>query len=284
MNPLPVVLADVRRTWPAILAVVATIAASTAMGVGITVTERAVRRGSSEVAAPFDLLVGARGSPTQLVLTSVYLQPALLELIPGEILQRLQAEPGAAWTAPLVFGDSYQGIPIIGSSLELVTLGGTRHLAKGRAFTAEREVVVGASVPLGIGETFEPAHGLPAGSSQPDHERLHEGFRYVVVGRLHPLGTPWDRAVIAPVEALWALHSRPGAHPEGSERIGPPWAGPRVPDVSAVVVKPWSVADAYRLRARYRTGPARRSSRPRYWSTCMQGWEMPVTSCAWWQG
>jgi putative ABC transport system permease protein len=254
MNPLPLVLADVRRAWPAVLAVVAVIAASTAMAVGITVTERALRRGSTEAAAPFDLLVGARGSPTQLVLTSVYLQPALLELLPGEILQRLQTEPGAVWTAPLVFGDSYRGIPIIGSSPELVTLGGRRPLSEGRTFMAQREVVVGASVPLQIGEAFEPAHGLPAGSFPSDRERLHEGFRYVVVGRLPPLGTPWDRAVIAPVEALWALHSRPGAHPEGLERIGPPWTGPRVPGVSAVVVKPRSVADAYRLRARYRTG------------------------------
>src|SRR5262249_54735053 len=147
-----------------------------------------------------------------LVLTSVYLQPALLELIPGEILQRLQAEPGAAWTAPLVFGDSHGGIPTIGSSPGLATLGGTRRLPERRAFTAEREVDVGASVPLRIGEAFEPAHGLPAGPSQLDHDRLHEGFRYVVVGRLPPLGTPWDRAVIAPVEAVWALHSRPGAH------------------------------------------------------------------------
>jgi putative ABC transport system permease protein len=153
-----------------------------------------------------------------------------------------------------VFGDSYRGFLIIGSSPAFVTLGETRPLAEGRGFAARREVVVGAAVPLRIGEAFEPAHGLPTGRAESDEEHGHEGFQYVVVGRLRPLGTPWDRAIIAPVEALWALHSVPTGHPEGDERVGPPWTGPEVPGVAAVVVKVRSVADAYRLRARYRTG------------------------------
>ena len=82
----------------------------------------------------------------------------------------------------------------------------------------------------------------------------HAGFTYRVVGRMPRLGTPWDRAVLAPVEALWRVHARPLGHPRGDERIGPPWEGSDLAGASAIVVKPRSVADAYRLRARYRAG------------------------------
>ena len=82
-----------------------------------------MRRGSTQAAAAFDLLIGARGSPTQLVLTAVYLQPAALDLVPGRILQQLQADAGVAYVAPIAFGDYYRRFPIVGSSTDLLTQG-----------------------------------------------------------------------------------------------------------------------------------------------------------------
>src|SRR5262249_3486861 len=64
---------------------------------------------------------------------------------------------------------------------------------------------------------------------------------------------PWDRVIVAPVEALWTVHARGTGHSAGSVRIGPPWDAHEVSGVSAIVVKPRSVADAYRLRGRYRS-------------------------------
>src|SRR5262249_23487435 len=64
----------------------------------------------------------------------------------------------------------------------------------------------------------------------------------------------WARPIVAPIEAPWRLHAPPTGHPDGDSRVGPPWEGPEIPGVAAVVVKPRSVADAYRLRARYRGG------------------------------
>jgi putative ABC transport system permease protein len=137
----------------------------------------------------------------------------------------------------------------VGSSADFVTAGGTRPLREGRVFSAMREVVVGAEAPLRVGDAFAPTHGHPAGEGS-----VHEGFRYVVVGRMPRLGGPWDHAIVAPVEALWRLHARPTGHGAGVERVGPPWDGAELAGVSAIVVKPRSVADAYRLRARYREG------------------------------
>ena len=251
INPLPLVLADIRRSRLAVAAVIALIAVAVALGVAVSCQERALRVGSAAAAAPFDLLIGAKGSPTQLVLTTVYLQPALLDLVPGEALAALASESGVAYAAPLVFGDSYRGFPVVGSTADFLTRGNQVHPAEGRLFGSDREVVVGAHVPLEVGARFAPVHGQPAHGGAGRDSPEHTGFQYTVVGRMPGVGSAWDRAIVAPVEALWALHARPRGHPPGSEQIGPPWSAAHLSAVSAIVVKPRSVADAYRLRARH---------------------------------
>jgi len=252
MNPLPVVLADLRQSRGGALAIVALIGVAVALGVAVTAEERALRAGTARAADDFDLLVGARGSPIQFVLASVYLEPAPLDLVSGQVLGRLQDEAGTVFVAPLVFGDSHRGFPIVGSTSDFVTRGGARRLAEGRVFATAHEVVVGADVPVQVGASFVSTHGRPRDQREAEGAHVHEGFSYVAVGRLPRLGSAWDRAIVAPVESLWRLHSRPSGHREGSERLGPPWEGDQIAGASAIVVKPQSVADAYRLRARYR--------------------------------
>ena len=252
INPLPIVMADIRRSRAGVLAVIALIAIAVALGVAVSCQERALRIGSARASDAFDLVIGARGSSTQLVLTTVYLQPALLDLMPGDALKTLGSDSGVVYAAPLVFGDSYRSFPVVGSTTDFVTRGGRIEPAEGRLFTADREVVVGVDVPLAVGERFTPVHGQPVEAGARRDVHVHGGFEYTVVGRMPRLGSPWDRAIVAPVEALWALHARPRGHAPGSERIGPPWDGAEVGGVSAVVVKPRSVADAYRLRTRHR--------------------------------
>src|SRR5262245_61002342 len=166
INPLPLVLADLRQSAAGAVAIVALVAVAVALGVVTTAEERALRTGTARAADAFDLLVGARGSPTQLVLTAVYLEPTFLDLVPGRALEQIQRESGVDYAAPLVFGDSYQGDPIVGSTVDFVTRGGTREVAEGRVFRAEREVVLGADVSLAVGESFVPDHGRSARSRE----------------------------------------------------------------------------------------------------------------------
>jgi putative ABC transport system permease protein len=270
MNPLPLVLGEIRNGLGSFLAVTLLIALAVALGVAVSAQERALRRGSAAAAAPFDLVVGAPGSPTQLVLTTVYLQPAALELVPGSVLRRLQDDPGIAYAAPIAFGDFYRGSPIVGTTVDFLTAGGTRKLAAGSAFARVHEAVVGAAVALTPGDSFEPVHGVAEEPGGDEH--VHHGSHYVVTGRMPRLGTAWDHAILVPIEAMWRVHALPSGHAEASPpgadhdgedhdedaadaaiRIGPPWGGP-VPGTPAILVKPKTVADAYRLRAAYRGG------------------------------
>ena len=251
INPLPIVRAELRRSWAATIAAVTLIALAAALGIAVSAQERALRAGSALAAEPFDVVVGVRGSPTQLVLGVVYLQPGPLELLPGEMLARLAADAGIAWAAPLAFGDSHLGSPIVGTTADLVTRGGAVWPAHGRVFTTRHEAVIGVDVPLGLGARFVPAHGAPSTAAEPD-ATLHDGVEYQVVGVLPRLGTPWDRAILVPIEAVWRLHARPTGHPSDATRVGPPWETGAA-GASAIVIKAASVADAYRLRGAFRT-------------------------------
>jgi putative ABC transport system permease protein len=249
INPLPVVVAELRRSRAGAIAMIGLIAVAAALGVAVSAQERALRQGSARAADQFDLLIGRRGSPTQLVLASVYLQSDAIDLVSGETLGRLQSESGVARVVPLIFGDSYRGRPVVGASADFVTDGGRRPLAEGRVFAAMREVVIGADMPLRIGDSITSNHG-----HTDDEGLIHTGFDYIVVGRMRPFGTPWDRAIVAPVEALWRIHARPTGHDRGVDRIGPPWKADELSGASVIVVTPRSVADAYRLRSKYRDG------------------------------
>ncbi|WP_018263314.1 ABC transporter permease [Methylobacterium sp. WSM2598] len=268
------VLADLRRLWAASLVIVLLVALSTALGVAVTLQERALRLGSARAADRFDLVVGAPGSEVQLVLSAVFLQPAPLPLVPGDVLARLSGDPRVAWAAPVGFGDSYRGHPIVGTTTRLVegVAGGIRD---GRPFRAEGEAVAGSAVDLPLGTALHPMHGS-GGEPGP----THAGATYRLVGRLSPTGTAWDRAILVPIQAVWHVHGLGQDHGQdhgqehglGQERgrAGPDGEAAHgridaqapldetfdhdLPGLPAILVKPTSFAAAYKLRQEYRGG------------------------------
>lgn len=227
------ILADLRRLWAASLVIILLVALASALGVGITLQERALRLGSARAADKFDLVIGAAGSETQLVLSSVFLQPAPLPLLPGDILPKLKQDPRVAFAAPIGFGDSFKTYPVVGSTPDLINALNNGAAPDGHAPAGEHDAVIGSAVDLTIGQSFEPMHGAAG-----DAGHVHTEFTYQVAGRLMPTGTAWDRAIIVPIEAVWEIH---GLHAEETP-----------PGVPAILVKPRTIADAYKLRGEYR--------------------------------
>jgi putative ABC transport system permease protein len=251
MNPWRLVRASLRRHWLTNLVFVLLIAVSVGLGVGLISQERALRKGSAAAADKFDLIVAAPGSQTQLTLTAVYLQPASVELIKGEVLAGILQEERAEFVAPLAFGDSHAGFPIIGTIAVFVEhLSGG--LQQGRLFQTVNEVVIGSDVPLATGSHFSPGHG----HGEEAGETVHGGTELEIVGRMQRTGTPWDRAIVGAVESVWRVHALPVGHdPNGprADSIGPPFDPDYLPGVPALVIKPETFAAAYGLRNQYRT-------------------------------
>lgn len=256
-NPFPVVRADLRRNRLLVLVTLLLVALSVAAGIAVISQERALRQGSARAADDFDLLVGAPGSPTQLVLTAVYLRPQATPLLDGDILEKTSTTRGVKYAAPIAFGDNWQGYPVIGTIADFANRGGRLQPSEGRVFRQRGEAVIGAAVKLPLGATLSPQHGLHHDDDDDDDgdhpDQAHAAMHYTVVGRLPPRHNVWDSAILVPVEDVWAVHGLPNGHEAGeSARIGPPWNAARLPGVPAIAIKPDSIAAAYGLRGQFR--------------------------------
>ena len=222
MYPLPMVWADLKAMRLGGLIAVGLIALAVALGVAVGAQERALRQASARAADDFPLVIGAPGSASQLMLTTVYLQPAALGLLPGAMLAKVLADPRAAVAAPVAVADIVRGHPLVGTTAAFASRWGRLQPTEGRLFANEHEAVVGARARFTVGETVTPSH---------------DGTILTIVGRLPPTGTAWDGAVIMPIEGLWEMHGNGHQTP---------------PPVPAIVVKPAGIAQANQLRADYR--------------------------------
>lgn len=255
------ILSDLRRFWAGVVAVVMLVAFASALGMAVRIEERALRLGSARAADRFDVVIGAPGSETQLILSSVFLQPSPLTLIPGAVLKSLSEDPRVEFAAPVGFGDSYRSHQIVGTTAEFIAKSGFG-IAEGDNFTDAFDAVTGAHVPVPIGTTIHPLHGAAE-----EAVGAHAEISYRIVGRMAETATPWDRAILVPIKGVWRTHGLGGEHGHESdgnenegrrtheaeaEHIGPPWQQD-LPGVPAILVKPKTIANAYQLRGEYRT-------------------------------
>ncbi|HXP96910.1 MAG TPA: FtsX-like permease family protein [Telmatospirillum sp.] len=259
MNPWPIILADLRNLRWIAWAVPLVVAVAIAIGIAVSAQDQALRTASARAADDFDLLVGAPGSQTQLVLTSVYLQAEAVGLIDGGLLNRLNDDPRVAAAAPIAFGDVVHGYPVVGTTPAFVTRWGRLKPADGRSFTEENEAVVGANVALALGATVTPSHGMAHNGAlgeegAEEHAHQHEHAQYHIVGRLPRLNSPWDWAILVPIESVWEIHGLGNGHAVDEAPLGSRFDAPSIPGVPAIVIKPKSVAAAYELRSEYRKG------------------------------
>lgn len=154
MNPLMLIKGELRRSFGGILALALVLALSLSLGVGVSMTERAVRQGTARAGDAFDLLVGAQGSSVQLMLGAVYLRPQSLPLVPGGAVTEILTQEGVVWAAPLAFGDRWNASPLVGTTTDMVTLGGNRTLAQHRTKPYSARVS-----PCGSERRFPPCTG-----------------------------------------------------------------------------------------------------------------------------
>lgn len=226
---------------------VAVVALSTALSIGVIAQERALRIGAADAAAKFGIVVSAPGSELTMLLAAVYLQPSNVPLLNGDIYARIASHPQVAIAAPIAFGDSHEGAPVVGTIAAFVShLGGGA--LEGRGFARSGEAVIGAAIALEIGDTFTPAHGHGASADKD----AHDGFDITVVGRMPTTGSPWDRAILIPVETVWEVHGLANGHAlDEGDRIGPPFVPELFPGTPAVIVQTKEFWANYPLRAEF---------------------------------
>jgi putative ABC transport system permease protein len=164
----------------------------------------------SRDARGLDLVIGAKGSPLQLVLASIYHVDFPTGNIPLAEAERWAAHPLVAQAIPLALGDSLAGFRIVGTEPAYAAHYGAE-LVAGRLWQEPFEATLGASVAartgLAVGDRFVGSHGLAPGGPE------HGEQRYTVVGVLAPSASVLDRIVLTPIESVWLAHGME-PHPE----------------------------------------------------------------------
>ena len=150
-----------------------------------------------------DLVVGAKGSPLQLILSSIYHIDIPTGNIPLAAQAQLRQNRMVKKVIPLALGDSFKGFRIVGTTTDYVAHYNAS-LAQGKLFDTPMQAVLGAQAAartgLAVGARFVGSHGL-AGEGD-----SHGEAPFTVVGILQPTGTVLDRLVLTPVESVWQVH------------------------------------------------------------------------------
>ena len=227
MNPrLPTALLlaarGLRQHAAASLCAIALLALATGGAIAALGLRDASARAFAAGAGPFDAVLGARGSPLQIVLASLYHLEAAPGLVPAAEVEKLASHPAVAHAIPLALGDNHEGWRLVGATPELFApelwrghATPPRLLPGGRLFTAgTQEIVAGsqaaAALGLSVGSHLTPTHGLDyAAETAEDHAHEEE---FTVVGLLAPTGTPLDRVLWAPTHAIQHLGGHDPAH------------------------------------------------------------------------
>ncbi|MFA6688924.1 MAG: FtsX-like permease family protein [Sphaerochaetaceae bacterium] len=268
-NPFPVIFADMKKNIVSSVGVLLLLAFACSVQFTANAFIRNLIDSAASASDDYDLVVGAPGSKLDLVMASVFLRSEeSLPLLDGSYIGRLEADPRVASLSPLVFADSYQGLPIVGVGEQFPAIRSSLRLADGTWPVDTFDAVVGADVPLAVGDEFHSVH--EGGGNAHGHDHDHDA--YTVAGKLDRSGTPWDRAIVVPYVSLWEVH---GYHvhdeyghdghdhvEEGSSDLSAALhasvadhdeaAGHDLPGVSAILVKPADFASAYALRSEYR--------------------------------
>ena len=161
--------------------------------------------------AGIDLVVGAKGSPLQLMMSSMYHISSPTGNVPlGSVKAFLNpAHPYISLGVPLSLGDSYRGRRIVGTRPTFLQLYDAE-VTEGTMWTQPMDIVAGASAArelgLQLGDTFRSSHGL----IEDDDLTHRDAPPFRVVGILAPTGTVADLILLTPTESLWAVHDTHG--------------------------------------------------------------------------
>ena len=161
-----------------------------------------------------DLVLGAQGSPLQLILSSVY----QVDTPPGNIsydsAKVWMNHPFVEKAIPLAFGDNYRGYKILGTTTDYLAKYNAK-VIDGVLFEKNFEVVVGSEIAkklnLQVGEEFFGSHG------DAEEGEVHENYAYKVVGIASKTGKVVDNLIICTIPTVWQMHHQHKEKPPHGE-------------------------------------------------------------------
>lgn len=156
----------------------------------------------------YDVLIGEKGSSTQLALNTFFFYDVPIGNIDLDYYTNLQNDPRVNTVVPISMGDNYKGYKIIGTTQDYFS-NPIFKIKSGNWYRNIGEVIIGQTVAkktgLKIGAQFTGMHGITS-TEEHFHDETHDSFKYTVVGILDFSGTPNDIAVFTNIQSVWSVH------------------------------------------------------------------------------
>ncbi|QEE49386.1 FtsX-like permease family protein [Flavobacterium alkalisoli] len=163
-----------------------------------------------------DMVLGAQGSPLQLILSSVYQVDAPTGNIDYTEAKKWMKHPFVETAIPLAFGDNYRGFRIVGTTPEYLHKYGAE-ITDGKVFDKNFEVVVGSAVAqkmnIKLGDKFFGSHG------DSEEGEVHENHAYIVTGIASSTGKVVDNLILSNIPSVWAMHDHEHDHEHEGEAL-----------------------------------------------------------------
>jgi putative ABC transport system permease protein len=244
-----------RNRFGANLLTVLAVALGVGVALAVPLTLSSLREGTIRASSIFNLLVTARGSPTQAMLNTIFLQETPVGNISYALYGKLRTDPRTHSAIPVGFGDNYDGFPLVGTTPEFFELREKLSdppfytITQGRVFQNPTEAVIGAQAAriagLKLGDQFTSAHGITPTLEKQAHnpDKPDTEIKYTVVGILQATGGPGDRGVYVDIQALWNDHGQIEHGPKGDTR-----------QVTAVLYTPTKLGYIYQVASELERG------------------------------
>ena len=179
----------------------------TAFGVAILtviyITNDTFEKQLSNNSKNIDLVIGAKGSPLQLILSSLYHVDNPTGNISLAEAEKISYNPFVQLAVPISLGDNYKGHRIIGTDTSFLSLYELQ-IEEGQIWTKTFEVVIGQEVArkqqLKIGDQIHSAHGLSADA------HVHDEHPFTVVGILQRSNSVVDNLMLCNLASIWDVH------------------------------------------------------------------------------
>ncbi len=156
-------------------------------------------------AKDIDAVVGAKGSPLQLILSSIYYIDFPTGNIPLKDAEEVARNPLVKMAVPLALGDSFDGNRIVGTDSNFINLYQLT-LDKGVFWKNDFEVSIGYAIAssknLQVGDEIFGSHGLTTGGD------VHESRPYKVVGIMAKQDNVVDNLVLTNISSIWGMHEQ----------------------------------------------------------------------------
>jgi len=203
MNTLQLVWKNISQQWGSTLLSIILTAFGVAILVSIYITSDTFEKQLDSNSKQVDLVIGAKGSPLQLILSTLYHVDNPTGNIKLAEAEKLMQNPFIEKAVPISLGDNFKGHRIVGTDTSFIGLYELQ-LAEGKLWNKSYEAVIGSETArknkLKIGDKVYGAHGLA------ENAHVHDQHPFAIVGILKPSGSIVDNLLLTNLESVWDIH------------------------------------------------------------------------------